>query len=408
VRLDSSLKQMRGVPRGRRLVGCLAVTIMALPLGCVSALAATQPTLGTASSFAVLAGSAVTNTGASTITGDLGLSPGSSVTGFPPGQVNGAQHVDDAVAVQAKTDLTTAYNDAAGQTCDSTLTGDLGGRTLTPGVYCYTSAAQLTGTLTLDGQGNANSVFIFKVGSDLTTASNSRVAMLNGGACGVFWQVGSSATLGTGTAFLGTLMAGASITLNTDANLLPGRALAESGAVTLDSNLVSRPPDSCSSASSSTSTSLTSSPNPSASGSPVTFTAVVTSPGGGTPTGSVGFQDGSTTLGTSPLDSDGQATITTVGLAPGNHTITAVYSGGPGFLAGASMPLTQTVAAPSPSPSASVPPSAAGPASPGPGLPRAGTRHWPAGSSAELATFAGGLAIAIALGGVALLRRRAA
>ncbi|MFZ0217169.1 MAG: ice-binding family protein, partial [Candidatus Dormiibacterota bacterium] len=203
-------------PRVSRWLGILGSALLlgvALASAPLTASAATQPPLGTATSFGVLAGSAVTNTGPTTITGDLGLSPGSSVTGFPPGAVNGATHFDDAVAVTAKTDLATAYTNAAGQPCTSTLTGDLGGRTLVPGVYCFTSSAQLTGTLTLNGGGDPNAVFIFKVGSMLTTASNSKVSIINGGPCGVFWQIGSSVTLGTGTDFVGTLLVNTSISL---------------------------------------------------------------------------------------------------------------------------------------------------------------------------------------------------
>ena len=136
------------------------------------------PWLGAASSFAVLGGSTVTNTGASTIDADLGVSPGTAVTGFPPGTVGGGSiHAADALALQAQTDTTSAYNDLAGQVCTS-LTGDLGGRTLAPGVYCYSSAAQLTGTLTLDAQGDARAVFVFQIGSTLTTASNASVVMI--------------------------------------------------------------------------------------------------------------------------------------------------------------------------------------------------------------------------------------
>lgn len=325
------------------------VALVATPLG---ASAATQPPLGTATSFAVLAGSAITNTGPTEITGDLGLSPGSAVTGFPPGTVNGATHVDDAVAIQAKTDLATAYTNAAGQPCTSTLSGDLGGRTLVPGVYCFTSSAQLTGMLTLNGGGDPNAVFIFKIGSMLTTASSSRVALINGGPCGVYWQVGSSATLGTDTAFLGTLLVNTSITLNTRANILPGRALTQTGAVTLDSNLISRPPATCTTASNSSTTTLSSSVNPSASGTPVSFIATVASSGAGTPTGRVTIKEGSTNLGTAPLDSSGKAASTISGLAVGSHTITALYSGAPGFLPSDSPPLVQLVTpAPTPSPS---------------------------------------------------------
>ena len=198
--------------------------------------------LGTASSFAVLAGSTVTNTGLSVINGDLGVSPGTAVTGFPPGTVvGGTIHAGDAVAGAAEADLTTAYNDAAGRAPNQDLTGqDLGGQTLAPGVYKYDSSAGLTGTLTLDGQGNPDAVFIFQIGSTLTTASASNVVFINGArACNAFWQVGSSATLGTGTSFAGNILALASITATTGVSV-DGRLLAQTGAVTMDTNAVQR------------------------------------------------------------------------------------------------------------------------------------------------------------------------
>ena len=200
--------------------------------------AQTAPTLGTAASFLVLGGSTVTNTGSSVVDGDLGVSAGSAITGFPPGTVNGATHAADAVAAQAQVDVTTAYNDLAGQTpCTDLSSQDLGGMTLIEGVYCFSSSAQLTGKLTLNAQSNAAAVFIFQIGSTLTTASNSSVVVENGGTgCNVWWQVGTSATLGTTTAFEGSILAHDSITLNTGANLLPGRALASTGAVTMDTN----------------------------------------------------------------------------------------------------------------------------------------------------------------------------
>jgi Ice-binding-like len=204
------------------------------------ALAQTAPSLGTAQSFAVLGGSTVTNTGSSTITGDLGVSPGSAVTGFPPGiVVSGTIHAADATALGAQNSVTTAYNSLASQACTQDLTGqDLGGKTLTAGVYCFSSSAQLTGTLTLNAQGNANAVFIFKIGSTLTTASGSSVVVTNGGSlCNVFWQVGSSATLGTTTSFTGSILALTSITLTTGASVT-GQTLARNGAVTLDTNAV--------------------------------------------------------------------------------------------------------------------------------------------------------------------------
>jgi hypothetical protein len=204
------------------------------------ALAQTAPPLGSAQSFAVLGGSTVTNTGPSVITGDLGVSPGSAVTGFPPGVVvSGLIHAADALAGSAQGSVTTAYTNLAAQPCTQDLTGqDLGGKTLTAGVYCFSTSAQLTGTLTLNAQGNASAVFIFKIGSTLTTASGSSVVMINGGSpCNVFWQVGSSATLGTTTVFTGNILALTSITLTTGTTVT-GRALARNGAVTLDSNTV--------------------------------------------------------------------------------------------------------------------------------------------------------------------------
>ncbi len=204
-----------------------------------------QVTLGTAQNFAVLGGSTVTNTGASSITGDVGVSPGTQVTGFPPGViVGGVIHAADAVAGQAQTDLTAAYNAVAGTACNVDLSGqNLGGLTLTPGVYCFSTSAQLTGTLTLDFQGNPNSLFLFKIGSTITSASGARVVLINSGGStcpsNVYWQVGSSATLGTGSSFAGNILALSSITLTTGATL-SGRALARNGAVTLDTSSVTR------------------------------------------------------------------------------------------------------------------------------------------------------------------------
>jgi hypothetical protein len=204
-----------------------------------------QVTLGTAQSFAVLGGSTVTNTGSSVINGNVGVSPGSAVTGFPPGIVTGGTiHTADGVAGQAQSDLTTAYNAAAGTACGVNLTGqDLGSvGTLTPGVYCFTSSAQLTGTLTLNFQGNPAAVFLFKIVSGLTTASGSSVSLLNTGGTtcptNLNWQVGSSAVLGTGTNFAGNILALTDITLNTGTQLA-GRALARNGQVSLATNNVS-------------------------------------------------------------------------------------------------------------------------------------------------------------------------
>jgi len=226
------------------------LTFYGLILGAVSATAllsafifpgsykVVAPSLGRAGSFAVLGGSTVTNTGATSITGDLGLSsPGVSVTGFPPGtQARGIQHVGDPAANQAQSDAQRAYLTLTDMPCSTALTGqDLGGMALAPGVYCFTSSAELTGQLVLDSRGKGKGVWVFQVASSLTTATNSSVVMRkNGQPANVFWQVGSGATLGTGTAFIGNILAYSSITMNTAANL-KGRALARQ-AVTMDSN----------------------------------------------------------------------------------------------------------------------------------------------------------------------------
>jgi hypothetical protein len=208
--------------------------------------------LGTAANFGVLAGSGITNVSAATrIIGDVGSSPTPSVTGLKQSQVKGILYLSaDPATAQAQTDLTTGYNDAAGAPCGTNLTGmDLGGLTLVPGVYCFSSSAQLTGVLTLDAQGNSNSQWIFQIGSTLTTASGSAVIEINPGGggnqsnqqlppwiqrergCFVYWQIGSSATLGIGTNFEGIMMALTSITLN--GGIDHGKALARNGAVTM-------------------------------------------------------------------------------------------------------------------------------------------------------------------------------
>jgi hypothetical protein len=198
-----------------------------------AAMAATAPSLGTAESFAVLGGSTVTNTDNSIIRGNLGLSPGTSLTGFPPGIVvpPGTTHVKDAVAAQAQSDVTIAYNYLAGQACEFGPFGptDLAGQNLVPGVYCFSSSVQNSGVLTLNG--DSSDVWVFKIGSTLTTGPNSTVEG-TGSRCNIFWQVGSSATLDTTTTFKGTIIALTSISINDGVNL-KGRALARNGAVTL-------------------------------------------------------------------------------------------------------------------------------------------------------------------------------
>jgi hypothetical protein len=200
----------------------------------------TVPLAG-ASNFAILAGAAISNTGATTISGNLGLSPGSSIGGFPPGIIAGTQYINNAIASQAKLDLTAAYNDAAGRTCTDivTLSGNIGGLTLTPGLYKSTSSLAISsGDLTFDAKGNANAVFIIQIASTLTTTPGRKV-ILSGGALAsnIFWQVGSSATFGTTSVFKGTVLVMQSITFNTGATL-DGKALARIGAVVMAGNTI--------------------------------------------------------------------------------------------------------------------------------------------------------------------------
>src|SRR3984957_19069769 len=205
-----------------------------------SLVAQTVSDLGVAQSFAVLGGSTVTNTGATLITGNLGVSPGSAITGFPPGAVTqGTLHANDAVAVQAHANAATAYTTLVGKVPMTNLTGqNLGGLTLNPGVYHFDTSAQLTGALLLNTSGNPTGTFIFQIGTTLTTASNSGISFLGSADPNVFWQIGSSATLGTNTQFDGNILALTSITLTTGASINLGRALALNGAVTLDTNAV--------------------------------------------------------------------------------------------------------------------------------------------------------------------------
>jgi hypothetical protein len=287
--------------------------------------------LGTAANYAVLGASTVTNTGPSVVNGSLGLSPGTSVTGFPPGIVTGSVDAADAAALQAQADLTAAFNAAAASPTTATIPVELGGTTVTPGVYASPAGTfGITGTLTLDAQDDPNAVFIFKAASTLITASASNVDLINGAqAPNVFWVVGSSATLGTYSILQGNVLALASITMTTGVTL-DGRALARTAAVTLDTVTITppasvRPPIT-------TSTGLASSVNPAPAGDPVTFTATVAAgTGPAIPAGLVAFTDGSALLGVVTLGSTGQAVLTPSTLGVGLHAITAYYIGADGF-----------------------------------------------------------------------------
>jgi hypothetical protein len=231
----------------RRTVFSFSLAALVVLIWPATALAATDPGLATAGNFLVLAGSTVTNTGPTTIAGQVGLSPGSAITGFPPGS-SGTQHIANAVAGQAQVDLTNAFTNAAAAVNPCPPANDrtgvnLGGQTLVPGVYCQTTAPTLTGTLTLNGSG----IYIFQIGSTLVTAAGApgapaAIVSLIGGAqpCQVFWRVASSATIDTYTNFVGNIMALTDISLNTGATL-NGRALARNGQVSLQSNVITAP-----------------------------------------------------------------------------------------------------------------------------------------------------------------------
>jgi hypothetical protein len=284
----------------RRIPLVLAAACGVLVCSAVGAAAAQAPVgLGTAGSFAVLAGAGITNTGATTITGDVGTFPTPSETGFGTVTLNGANHTGDAVTQQAKTDLTTGYNTAAGAGPGTAVPTELGGRTLTPGVYTGTTLG-LTGTLTLNTLGNPSAVFVFQTASTLITASSSAVTVLNGGvACNVFWQVASSATLGTGSHMIGSVLALTSITATTGATI-DGRLLARNGAVTLDHNTITT--QTCAASTTVATTNTT--------------TAAGTHASGGTGTGS-----GATVTGKSPTGSLGSGATPAV---PGSTLTTGL------------------------------------------------------------------------------------
>ena len=231
-----------GLRLARSVIFGSSLVLAGLNPGVSSARAEAPLNLVSAATYAVLAHRAVTNNGNSVLNGDVGVDPGTKLTGFPPGVINGQRHVGDAEAERARADLTTARDDAARRTPTRTIGTDLGGQTFTPGVYRVPQGANLDGTVTLDARGDARAVFIFQLESGLSTTDNSRVDVLNspGPACNISWIVGDSATLSPGTALVGRLMAADAITLHSAARIEQGGAFSQDGAVALDNNVISR------------------------------------------------------------------------------------------------------------------------------------------------------------------------
>ncbi|MEU3170333.1 ice-binding family protein [Streptosporangium sp. NPDC006930] len=318
----------------RNIVGYLRVWVLTVLITagsiaatpCIANALAEPVALGAAAGFAVLGGASVTNTGPTIVTGDLGTSPGTSVIGFPPGTLIGTFHIADAAATQAQTDLLTAYNDAASRTPDATIPTELGGTTVTPGVYNSAAGTfQITGNLTLDAQGDPNAVFIFQTASTLVTAGASMVTLTGGAqACNVFWQVGSSATLGAGTDFSGDILALTSITVGNGVTV-DGRTLAHDGTVTLDTDTITL--STCAAPPSRSTTTTVNSSCAISQQSPITFTATVRSTSGIVPTGPVEFFSDGVSLGTAQLDGTGHAELTVAPLPEGVHEIVAVFPG---------------------------------------------------------------------------------
>jgi hypothetical protein len=327
------------------LVGLLLLS-SAIALQGVFAAGPTTVLMGTAANFSVLAGSGITNTGPTTIYGDVGTFPTPAETGFGSVTIIGTNHIDDAITQQAKIDLVTAYNDAAGRTPATTVPTELGGTTLVPGVYNSADGTfGITGTVTLDGQGDPNAVFIFQMQSTLVTASNSVVLLINGThACNVFWQVGSSATIGTGSSFVGTILALTSITVTTGATV-DGRLLARNGAVTLDTNTIGQTVHL-------EGITLTPSTATNPVGTNHTITATVAGTGDPVPNRNVNFTivsgPNAGLTGSAITDSNGHATFTYTGNSPGTDTIQASFLNSQGIVVTSSPVIKNWTPAPGP------------------------------------------------------------
>ena len=313
--MTSSLKL--SVHRSVTASASVAAVLCALGVSATPASAVgTAADLGAANSFAVLAGTGITNTGPTTLAGDIGTFPTPTITGVGLITVNGTNHGADAVTQQAKNDLVNAYDALARQPVDATVSRDLGGQTLVPGVYFSASTMALTGELVLDGKGDPNAVFVFQVGSSLTTATASSVRLINSAqSCNVFWQLGASATLGTTSTLRGSVLALTSVTANTGA-VVDGRLLARNGAVTLDTDTITRP--SCATVppvatptptATATAGTIPTTPTPTATPTAGTIPTTPTpSAGDGTPTPSVGTPRDATSRQITQVPTGGVAT----------------------------------------------------------------------------------------------------
>jgi hypothetical protein len=318
--------------------GALAALLVALASPASAAAYEDGVGLGTAAPSSVLAGSTVTNTGPSLLSGELGVSPGTAITGFPPGVAGGAVHAGDAAAASDQSSLTTAYLDAQGRAPTGTSLGSaLAGGVFVAGVYNASSSLDVSGAVTLDGEGDPNAVFIFQVGASLTTASSTSIVLAgNAQACNVFWQVGASATLGTTTSFAGTVMALTSISVGTGTSVA-GRALARNGAVTLDNAVFTDP--SCASTPTTTSIAAT----PTTAGGSTTVTATVAAPGAVTPGGTVTFMADGAVVGTVSVGPDGTAVLTLPVGTAAEVTLAATYDGSGSYSPSTSAPTVLTV-----------------------------------------------------------------
>lgn len=393
----------------RRSIAALAAVTAAtagLLLTGGTADAAIVPTvpLATSAGYAVLGGSAVTNTGNSTLDGNLGLSPGPSITGFPPGLVlpPGTTETNNAAAAQAQADLTVAYGNAAGRPVDGTTTSDLANLILQGGVYSGPgkSPLGLSGPLVLDGAGDPTTVFVFQTDSTLTTAAASTVTLINGALeCNVFWQVGSSATLGSGSVFSGSILALTSITVGNSVTV-HGRALASNGAVTLDNDTFTRP--TCAAPTGTTTTTSTSGTTTSTTAPSGTTTS--TTAAGGTTTG------GGNASATAEVSTTASAGVTTAS-AGGGGSAGGSGDSSTGTTTGSGTDIGTRFGSPA-TPGA---PATPGITQGGPGVPsvvgppRTGGAPLKAGNTSGIVPFLSALtagAVAIGIGRAAKARRR--